>query len=98
MLVHLAVLSVAVCAAARPAAASPSVSEDGERGSVTRGRFHGLALEGWYGKVGLQSGVVFGRERGTSPLLGGTATFVRMNEHLEWYGLQGDLLIDWNGD
>ncbi len=79
-----AVLTVlGVLAAPRPAAAE---------------RFRGLYLEGWYGKLGLETGVVFGRERGAAPTLGGTATFVRMNDHLEWYGLQADLLADWNGD
>jgi hypothetical protein len=73
----------AVAAAPRPAAAD---------------RLSGLHLEGWYGKVGLESGVVFARERGAAPLLGGTVTFVRLNRHLEWYGLQADLLADWNGD
>ena len=61
-------------------------------------RIRALHLEGWYGKLGLESGVVFGRERGAAPIFGTTATFVRMNEHLEWYGLQGDLLVDGNGD
>jgi hypothetical protein len=61
-------------------------------------RFRGLYLEGWYGKVGLETGAVFARERPASPLLGATATFVRMNDHLEWFGLQADLLADWNGD
>jgi len=60
--------------------------------------FKGLHLEGWYGKLGLETGVVFARERATAPLLGAAATFVRMNDHLEWYGLQADLLADWNGD
>jgi hypothetical protein len=60
--------------------------------------FHGLHLEGWYGKLGLETGVVFARERAASPLLGAAATFVRMNDHFEWYGLQADLLADWNGD
>jgi hypothetical protein len=83
MLVRLAVLALAVCAVPRPAAAE---------------RFRGLYLEGWYGKLGVESGVVFGRERGAAPLLGAAATFVRMNDHLEWYGLQGDLAVDWNGD
>jgi hypothetical protein len=57
-----------------------------------------LALAGWYGKVGLETGVVFARERGTSALLGGVATLVRIDEDLEWYGLQADLLIDGNGE
>ena len=83
VLAVLAVLVVLACAVPRIAAAD---------------RLGALHLEGWYGKIGLESGVVFARERGASPLLGATATFVRMNEHLEWYGLQGDLLIDWNGD
>lgn len=61
-------------------------------------RIRALHLEGWYGKLGLESGVVFGRERGAAPLLGAAATLVRVNEHLEWYGLQGDVLVDWNGD
>jgi hypothetical protein len=89
MLVRLAALSLAACAgvlaAPRPAAADTE-------------RFRGLYLEGWYGKVGLESGVVFARERGAAPTLGGAATLVHMNDHLEWYGLQGDLLVDWNGD
>jgi hypothetical protein len=87
MLVRHAVLvlvpTLAIGAAPRPAAAE---------------RFRGLYLEGWYGKLGLESGAVFGRERGAAPLLGAAATFVRMNDHLEWYGLQGDLLVDWNGE
>ncbi len=93
---RLAVLVAAAAAAGpRPAAASPSVRERDEAGPK---RFHGLYLEGWYGKLGLETGVAFGRERGAAPLLGAVATFVRLNEHLEWYGLQGDLLVDWNGD
>jgi len=84
MLVRLAVLA-AVLACAMPRAAAAD-------------RIRALHLEGWYGKLGLESGVVFARERGAAPLLGATATFVRMNEHLEWYGLQGDLLVDGNGD
>ena len=84
MLVRLAVLALAAAAAApRPAAAD---------------RLRSLHLEGWYGKLGLESGVVFARDRGPAPTLGAAATFVRVNEHLEWYGLQGDLLVDWNGD
>jgi hypothetical protein len=73
----------ALCASSAPAAAE---------------RFRSLRLEGWYGKVGLETGAVFSRERDPAPLLGAVATFVRMNDHLEWFGLQGDLLADWNGD
>jgi len=58
----------------------------------------GLKLEGWYGKVGLETGVVFARERGAAPLLGGVATFVHINDDFEWAGFQADLLADWNGD
>lgn len=76
------VLVLATCAVPRAAAAAP---------------FRGLRLEGWYGKIGLESGVAFARERGASPTLGGAATFVHLDDHLEWYGLQGDLLVDWNG-
>jgi hypothetical protein len=83
MRARLAVLALAVCALPRPAAAE---------------RYRSLYLAGWYGKVGLETGVVFARERGAAPLLGGTATFVHMNDHLEWLGLQGDLLVDWNAD
>ena len=83
MRARLAVLALAVCAMSRPAAAE---------------RYRGLYLAGWYGKVGLETGVVFARERGAAPLLGGTATFVRMNDQLEWVGLQGDLLVDWNAE
>jgi hypothetical protein len=57
-----------------------------------------LAVEGWYGKVGLETGVVFGRDRGTAPLLGGVATLVHINDDLEWVGMQADVLADWNGD
>lgn len=60
--------------------------------------FEGIKLDGWYGKVGLETGVVFARERASSPLLGGVATLVKANDHFEWIGLQGDLLADWNGD
>jgi hypothetical protein len=58
----------------------------------------GLKLEGWYGKVGVESGVVFARDRGTAPLLGGVATLVHINDQLEWVGFQADCLVDWNGD
>jgi hypothetical protein len=57
----------------------------------------GLKLEGWYGKLGVESGVVFGRDREAAPLLGGVATFVHVNDRLEWIGVQGDLLADGNG-
>jgi hypothetical protein len=77
------VAAALLCLAARPAAAE---------------RLRGLHLAGWYGKVGLETGAVFARERAASPLLGATATFVRMNDDLEWFGLQADLLADWNGD
>lgn len=82
-----AALALAACACAL-AAPRPAAADD---------RFRGLYLDGWYGKVGLESGAVFARERGASPVLGGAATLVRMNDHLEWYGLQADLLADWNG-
>jgi hypothetical protein len=85
MLVRLAVVAAVLVACAVPRAAAAD-------------RIRALHLEGWYGKLGLETGVVFARERGASPLFGATATFVRMNEHLEWYGLQGDLLVDGNGD
>ncbi|HEU0033331.1 MAG TPA: hypothetical protein VFQ53_22020 [Kofleriaceae bacterium] len=58
----------------------------------------GLHVEGWYGKLGVESGVVFARERGASPLVGVIATFVHINDDLEWGGLQADALVDWNGD
>ncbi len=57
----------------------------------------GLALEGWYGKIGVESGVAFGRDRGAAPLVGGVATFVHINDAREWIGFQGDLLADGNG-
>ena len=57
-----------------------------------------LRLEGWYGKLGVESGVVFARERDAAPLLGAAATFVHSNNNNEWMGLQADLLADWNGD
>jgi hypothetical protein len=56
----------------------------------------GLHLEGWYGKIGAETGVAFG-DRGTSALLGGVATFVHINDDLEWIGLQTDLLSDGSG-
>lgn len=57
----------------------------------------GVNLEGWYGKLGVESGVAFGAERGTSAVVGGIATLVHINERREWVGLQGDLLADGNG-
>lgn len=77
------ILPVALLFAARTASADP---------------LDGLNLEGWYGKLGVESGVAFGRERGTSPLLGGVATFVHLNDNREWLGLQADLLADGNGE
>ena len=56
-----------------------------------------LRLEGWYGKLGVESGVVFAREREAAPRLGGVATLVHVNNYGEWFGLQSDLLVDWNG-
>ncbi len=57
----------------------------------------GIRLDGWYGKIGVETGVVFARERDSAPLLGGVATLVKANSDFEWYGLQADLLADWNG-
>ncbi len=57
----------------------------------------GVNLEGWYGKLGVETGVAFGAERGTSPVVGGIATLVHINDRREWIGLQGDLLADGNG-
>ena len=57
----------------------------------------GVNLEGWYGKLGVESGVAFGAERGTSAVVGGVATLVHINDRREWIGLQGDLLADGNG-
>ena len=54
----------------------------------------GLRVEGWYGKAGVETGAVFGRDRGASPLLGGVATLVHINDDLEWIGLQTDALVD----
>jgi hypothetical protein len=78
-----ALLVLVVCVTPRVASADP---------------LEGIKLEGWYGKLGLESGVVFARERGPSPLLGGVATFVKANNSFEWMGVQADLLADWNGD
>ncbi|MBA2543409.1 MAG: hypothetical protein H0V17_27455 [Deltaproteobacteria bacterium] len=58
----------------------------------------GIHLEGWYLKLGAESGVAFARERGASPLVGGVMTFVHINDDREWVGLQGDLLADGNGE
>jgi len=57
----------------------------------------GVHLEGWYGKVGVESGVAFGRDRGAAPLVGGVATFVHINDDREWIGVQADALADSNG-
>ncbi len=77
-----AFLIVAVVAVARDAAADPLA---------------GVNLEGWYGKLGVESGVAFGADRGTSAVVGGIATLVHINDRREWIGLQGDLLADGNG-
>jgi len=76
-------VAIVAVAGARAAAADP---------------LDGLHLEGWYGKLGVESGVAFGRERGTAPLVGGVATFVHINDDREWLGFQADLLADGNGD
>lgn len=57
---------------------------------------HDLELEGWYGKLGVETGVAFGRDRGASPVVGGVATVVHVDDDLNWAGLQGDLLLDGN--
>ena len=59
-----------VCATSGIAAANP---------------LEGIKLDGWYGKVGLETGVVFARDRGTAPLLGGVATLVKANDEFEWF-------------
>lgn len=56
-----------------------------------------LALEGWYGKLGVETGVAFGRERGAAPLVGVVATVVEITDDLDWYGVSADLLVDGNG-
>jgi hypothetical protein len=66
--------------------------------SAAANPLEGLKVEGWYGKLGVESGVVFGRDRGAAPLLGGVATFVHVNDRFEWAGVQGDLLADGNGE
>ncbi len=76
------VLIVAVVSHAMPAAADPLA---------------GINLEGWYGKLGVESGVAFGAERGTSAVVGGIVTIVHINDRREWVGFQGDLLADGNG-
>ena len=75
-------LLVAVASHAVPAAADPLA---------------GIHLDGWYGKLGVETGVAFGAERGTSAVVGGIATLVHINDRREWVGLQGDLLADGNG-
>jgi hypothetical protein len=76
-------LIIAVLSGAVPAAADPLA---------------GINLEGWYGKLGVESGVAFGAERGTSAVVGGVVTLVHINERREWVGFQGDLLADGNGE
>jgi hypothetical protein len=66
-------------------------------GDATADPLAGVNLEGWYGKLGVESGVAFGAERGTSAVVGGIVTLVHLNERREWLGLQGDLLADGNG-
>lgn len=75
-------LVVAVVSYAMPAVADPLA---------------GVNLEGWYGKLGVETGVAFGAERGTSAVVGGIATLVHINDRREWAGLQADLLADGNG-
>jgi len=61
----------------------------------------GLHLEGWYLKLGAETGVVISRsstERGAAPLVGGVMTFVHINDDREWVGLQADLLADGNDE
>ena len=63
----------------------------------------GLHLEGWYLKLGAESGVVISRHssagaRGASPLVGGVMTLVHINDDREWAGLQADLLADGNDE
>lgn len=82
MRAFLRLLVVAVVFSAMPAVADPLA---------------GVHLEGWYGKLGVESGVAFGAERGTSAVVGGIATLVHINDRREWVGVQGDLLADGNG-
>jgi hypothetical protein len=83
-LVRIAVVAVAVLA---------------PRAAAADGMLSALKLEGIYGKIGVESGVAFGRDdRGSAPLLGIATTLVHVNDHLEWWGLQADALVDWNAD
>jgi hypothetical protein len=56
-----------------------------------------LQLEGVYGKLGVETGYAFSRDRGGSPLVGVVGTLVHMNDELEWHGIQADFTIDGNG-
>ena len=56
-----------------------------------------LKLEGVYGKLGVETGYAFSRERGGSPHVGVVGTLVHMNDELEWHGIQADFTIDGNG-
>lgn len=55
------------------------------------------AGDGWYGKLGVQIGTPFARDRGTGLVVGGVFTAVWLKD-MRWYGVQADLMMDTNGD
>jgi hypothetical protein len=81
----LAALALAPLLLARPARA------DGPVGALP------YIGDGWYGKLGVQLGTAFARDRGAGLVAGGVFTLVKLKD-MDWYGLQADLMLDTNGD
>jgi hypothetical protein len=81
----LAALALAPLLLARPARA------DGPVGALP------YIGDGWYGKLGVQLGTAFARDRGAGLVAGGVFTVVKLTD-LRWYGAQADLMLDTNGD
>lgn len=49
-------------------------------------------------KVGAEAAIGSATGRGTSLMFGAAATYTHINHDLIWYGIQADVLADWNGD
>jgi len=59
----------------------------------------GQSLTGWYAKAGPLLGAAFVRDRGTGFVGGIVGTIVHFNETSgNWYGIQGDIAADTNGE
>ena len=67
-----------------------SVLADGEKGGMAD-------IPARSGKLGAEAAIGSATGRGGSVMLGAAATYVHVMPDLAWYGIQADVLADWDG-